>query len=86
MFFSECWVCFGNVPFLNRRINFSVSDSADLEEFQDTAREDIYCFSMPVENVGQLDSAVDDICKVRGCLPVYSVNFTKQVTKKGTLE
>lgn len=84
-FFSECSVCFGSVLFLNSHINFSVSDSLDLEEFQDT-KEGIYCFSMSVENDRLVDSSVDDICKVHGCLLVYLVHFKKQVTKEGTPE
>lgn len=79
-------VCFGNVPFLNHHINFSSSDSLDLEEFQDTTRDGVYWFSMPVENDRLVSSSVDDICKVCGCLPVYSVYIKEQVTKKETPE
>lgn len=41
---------------------------------------------MPVENDRLVDSSVDDICKVHGCLLVYLVHFKKQVTKEGTPE
>lgn len=84
--FSQCSVCFGNVLFLDHHINFSLSASLDLEEFQDATREVTYCFSMPVENDRLVDSSVDDICKVHGCWLVYSVYLKKQVTKKGTPE
>lgn len=43
-------------------------------------------FSMPVENDRLVSSSVDDICKVCGCLPVYSVYIKEQVTKKETPE
>jgi len=54
-------VQFGSIPFLNHHINFSISDGLDLEEFQDTTREGIYCFSMPLENDRLVDFSVDDI-------------------------
>lgn len=76
-------VCFGNVPFINHHINFSFSDSLDMEEFQDTTRDSVYWFSMPIEKDRLVNSSVDDICKVCGHLPVYSVYIKKQVTKKG---